>query len=452
MDNNFKNNIFDEIEDEELMDVQNINYNIKISVKSIVNPYKIENVIAKLDNLFDNVLTIEHYHMDDSFDDIYELVIYIDGRFEFAQAKIFEQILYKYTSNFFVNVNGQDTQKKNLIPYITNDFDSYNDFVEKVRQLCKPGVRKLDLTSFDVSGFKSISLEFLYEYNVKEIDITGWDTSECQKLCFRSSYSLKKIKGIENLDVSNIISAANMFDSCQALKELDLEKWNLSKCRDFSYMFFCCEDLEKLKIRPDFVTKNAKNLKDMFGSCWKLESLDVKNWDVSNVKNMDGLFARCQSLTNLDIKDWNTSKVTNMDAMFTDCKKLNKIECENWNVENVKTMYNMFMRCGITSIDLKKWNPCNLHNAGQMFHDANFLQIIDITGWNTPCLTNMSNMFSDCDNLMTVHAEGLDTSNVIYFNRLFFECRELRKVDCSSWNLRYAKNVEQMFNFCDKLS
>ena len=54
----------------------------------------------------------------------------------------------------------------------------------------------------------------------------------------------------------------------------------------------------------------------MFGSCSKLTSLNLSNFDTSKVTSMYRMFNGCKSLTHLDIRNFDFTKVTSYSNMF----------------------------------------------------------------------------------------------------------------------------------------
>ena len=124
---------------------------------------------------------------------------------------------------------------------------------------------------------------------------------------------LTEIKGIENLNTSEVKTMRAMFASCKHLKSVDVSH---------------------------FDTKAVLDMGAMFSSCTSLESIDVSHFDSNNVWSMVSMFNNCQSLTEINLSSFNTSNVEYLSYLFSDCSNLktvylgsgfvsdNSVECE----------------------------------------------------------------------------------------------------------------------------
>ena len=141
------------------------------------------------------------------------------------------------------------------------------------------------LSDIDVSELDDLSGIFEILNNLEVVDISGWDTSNVitmeDMFCFCGK--LKNIIGIENLDVSNVEYANNMFYECKNLVELDLTNWNLISLEYASYMFYGCSNLKIIKNIENWQLPNIKDVYRMFSYCTKLD-VDLSNWDLTNIK------------------------------------------------------------------------------------------------------------------------------------------------------------------------
>ena len=143
----------------------------------------------------------------------------------------------------------------------------------------------IDLTDLDISELDDLCGIFDRLNKVEVVDISGWDTSNVitmeDMFCFCGK--LKNIIGIENLDVSNVEYANNMFYECKNLVELDLTNWNPISLEYASYMFYGCSNLKIIKNIENWQLPNIKDVYRMFSYCTKLD-VDLSNWDLTNIK------------------------------------------------------------------------------------------------------------------------------------------------------------------------
>ena len=144
----------------------------------------------------------------------------------------------------------------------------------------------IDLTDLDISELDDLCGIFGGLNKVEVVDISGWDISNViiMDAMFGCCEKLKKIIGIENLDVSKLQSANAMFYGCQNLVELDLTNWNTMSLQNASYMFYNCSNLKIIKNIENWQLSNIKDVRYMFCDCTKLD-VDLSNWNLTNIKD-----------------------------------------------------------------------------------------------------------------------------------------------------------------------
>ena len=122
-------------------------------------------------------------------------------------------------------------------------------------------------------------------------------------------------------------------------------------------------------------TSKVLNMGEMFRNSDVLASIDVSNWDVSSCKDISYLFHRCPSLTELDVSKWNTSNVESMQNTFNHCNQLKKIDVSHWDTSSCKDMVSMFQHCYVlTELNLSKWDTSLCENMTNMFFNTHNLQ------------------------------------------------------------------------------
>ena len=142
----------------------------------------------------------------------------------------------------------------------------------------------IDLTDLNISELDDLS-DIFYQFLVEVVDISGWDTSNVITMedMFCCCKKLKKIIGIENLDVSKLEYTNHMFYECKNLVELDLTNWNPISLQNTYDMFYDCSNLKIIKNIENWQLPNIKDVSYMFYKCTKLD-VDLSNWDLTNIK------------------------------------------------------------------------------------------------------------------------------------------------------------------------
>ncbi|MCR4633690.1 MAG: DUF285 domain-containing protein [Erysipelotrichaceae bacterium] len=140
-----------------------------------------------------------------------------------------------------------------------------------------------DLSSWDVSGCEDMSHMF-ENCTLSSLNIRGWDTSCLKDASYMFAYSetlspsqLTAVCGIEDLDVSSLVTISNMFYGDQYFNA-DLSVWDTSSLQDLSYAFY---------------------------GAYRFETGKLKHWNVSSVSDMTEAFGdQAGSLAQSEIPDW----------------------------------------------------------------------------------------------------------------------------------------------------
>jgi surface protein len=162
---------------------------------------------------------------------------------------------------------------------------------------------------------------FYYCKKIKEIDLSGFDTS----------------------DVTNMY---RLFRECQALETLDVSLFNTSNVTNMGYMFSDCRNLKSIDVSR-FNTSKVTNMSNMFSDCFKLESIDLNSFKTNKVTNMNAMFASCKAIKEIDVTMFDTSKVTDMFQMFTFCESITELDVSSFDVTKVEqgNIDRMFYHC-----------------------------------------------------------------------------------------------------------
>ena len=322
------------------------------------------------------------------------------------------------------------------------------------------------------------------------------------KSWFNGFSQLTEIKGIKNLNTSEVRYMSYMFSGCSKLKSVDLTYMILQKVEDMSYMF---------------------------NYCLVLKTIYLKGLNTSNVKKMNSMFELCKSLKHLDLSSFNTQNVEKFQRMFYECNSLKAIYASPKfvvNVSDLDSKANMFYRCYNLAGESKIYNPAHINGdyakiVGGYFLDATYLQAwvklndktitfyygykkthgtgeYELSDWlnknkdkskpftkatfdesfalhqpiscedwfkdyteleeienlhylNTSKVTTMCSMFHKCTSLKSLDLSAFETSNVEDFGYMFRRCNRLESLDVSSFDTSAATTMWAMFTLCQKL-
>ena len=255
--------------------------------------------------------------------------------------------------------------------------------------------------------------------------------------------------------------------------------------------FYGCENLTTIEGFEYFNTENVTNMRDMFGDCTSLKSLDLTNFNTENVTDMYSMFAYCKSLESLDLTNFNTAKVTNMEGMFQSCYALKTIYAsDKFVTDQVTEGTGMFSDClNLKDYTSSKEDPtyANCGPTGYFTYGRGYAMFDNATetltfsykgfkpegayelneGGNTPEWisknsyvkkvvfdasfanarpTSCNEWFFSCSNLTTIEGiEYLNTAKVTNMNYMFDNCESLKSLDLTKFNTENVTSMKFMF-------
>ena len=137
---------------------------------------------------------------------------------------------------------------------------------------------------------------------------------------------------------SSFTTCANMFRPLDYITKIDLSKFDSSKVKDTSAMFYKCASLVELNLQ-NFDTSSVTDMHQMFLGCSSMTSFDLSSFDTSNVMNMSSLFIYDVQLTSVDLSSFNTSSVKDMSFMFMSCPRLKSLDLSNFNTQSLENIH-----------------------------------------------------------------------------------------------------------------
>ena len=156
---------------------------------------------------------------------------------------------------------------------------------------------------------------------ITEVDIDGGGVVKAQgslAYMFYGLSNLKTIKGLSNLQTSNITSIAYLFYGCNSLKSLStddlkiLTHFDAGTSISMNSLFTGCHALNKLYLPDNFVTQSVTDISHMFDGCIALSDIiGLDKFDTSKVTNMSYMFRWDDALKSLNLQHFDMSSVTN---------------------------------------------------------------------------------------------------------------------------------------------
>ena len=305
--------------------------------------------------------------------------------------------------------------------YYFYSFFSKNKELSKVRNL-NSGYSEITITLKGPGEKKIINILDPFPTNIiiNGTDVTQYATSDL-KYNFLSENDYIIVLKYNSL----FTTCANMFRPFDYITKVDLSKFDSSKVKDTSGMFY---------------------------KCGSLVELNLKNFDTSSVTNMYQMFLGCSSMTSFDLSSFDTSNVINMSSLFTYDVQLSSVDLSSFNTSSVKDMRFMFMACpSLKSLDLSNFNTQSLECVSGMFRSCILLTSVDLSSFDTSKVTEMANLFHECQSLTNLNLGNFDTSNVINMKYMFYDCNKLTSLDISNFNLTNVEIISNMFQKCENL-
>lgn len=283
-------------------------------------------------------------------------------------------------------------------------------------------IKKLDLSSWNVSKVTTLENIFNGCKNLKQLNITGWTPGA-------------------------LTSVSNAFNSCHSLQNIDISNWNVTNaCTSIYCLFYNCWSVKELNIPPTWDVSGLSNgssvSSNVFAYCYNLEKITgIKNWNFQTTSSngLAYMFNGCYSLKELDVSNWNVSTITSFYNMFNGCRSLKHLNLSNWTINNATTMESMFANCqsleDITG-NIGSWNTSNVTSFSTMFRYCwSLKELPDLSNWDVSSATNMANMFNECTKLEEITAKNWTLTNCTTIATMFRYCYNLRKADLRGWSM-----------------
>lgn len=244
-----------------------------------------------------------------------------------------------------------------------------------------------------------------------------------------------------DLDVSEVTTLNNMFDSCTSLTTVNFGSWaTTSSLTNMSVMFWGCTNLNSVTFPNTFNTEGVTNFSQMFQRCSGLTEVNISMFETKNVTNTSYMFNDCTNLVSITFPSSSTSDngklfilLENMKEMFASCTSLTQLDLRNFDMQAITTANGAFYNCSMLT-DLKfPTDHVIMKSAATiqtLFHSCSSLEYLDLSGFQLDAATSLNSFFYGCSKLREVDfGEHFGCGQVTDFTSFFNGCNDLEYVD-----------------------
>lgn len=309
-----------------------------------------------------------------------------------------------------------------------------------------------NLTTIDLKGFNNGNVkfaDFMFACNpslktIKNLLFIGTGSLESAAEMFAiTGINNTAIKEVEKWNTSNLIDVESIFAYLFNVKNINLTNWDTDKIKNAESMFEGSR-LDNITLKDFNSLENANSMfKDAnIGLIIGLENLKLKNLEF--VKSM---FSGFSGQSTINLTNLNTSKIKSAEEMFRDVE-LNKLVLRRFdNLEDAKAM---FKNANISDFDLVNITLKNLINAESMFEEFKGIQDIDLSTFNTSKLISTFRMFKNAK-IKNYILSGLASKNLTNMSEMFTgSLAEFINLD--KWETNSSLITKDAFKNCDNLN
>lgn len=179
--------------------------------------------------------------------------------------------------------------------------------------------------------------------NITEVDLSEFDASEVTKMNDMFSYctNIKTIKFKKQI-IENVTNMNYMFNYCKNLEAIDLSNFETRNVTHMGAMFQNSEKLEKIDL-SNFDTKNVIQFGCMFNDCYNLKEIIFSNkFTLYKAMFIPWMFYGCENLEKIDLTDFQIYHVQDRTKVFEGCDKLNEIKVKSDSINEYKQLFPEF--------------------------------------------------------------------------------------------------------------
>lgn len=220
-----------------------------------------------------------------------------------------------------------------------------------------------------------------------------------------------------------------------------------SNVRSMRQAFESCTNL--LVVPSVLNTSNVTEMQYVFAGCDKLESLDLRGWDVSNVTTISHIFSGCKQLTSLDVSGWDTSKVGDMDGLVNNCENLISLDLSSWDTSSVTSIANIFQNCNNVEVLKLPNNPfIKVNNVVYIMYDGspyNNSKLRVLEANNLGCGINNSGYDVSNTDVLGVNNDTYPNARQILTSTFVTNSFDRAAAGYNTCTLRFSSTVKSLF-------
>lgn len=224
----------------------------------------------------------------------------------------------KFPDVILANLQEKETTPTKSVQEITPD--STYDGLSKVTVDKIPDeyiIPKISTKTITANGTYLASDDNLDGYDKVVVQFEGLKNKATMLTTLSLSPSASKriielITELPKINITGVNSLSSLFNGFKNLKNVDVSEWDTSDVTNMSYLL-SDTSIENIDL-SGFNTSNVSNMNGMF-ELSKIKELNLTNFDTSNVKYMYAMFNQSK-LQTLDISSFDASKVINIKYMF----------------------------------------------------------------------------------------------------------------------------------------
>ena len=277
-------------------------------------------------------------------------------------------------------------------------------------------------------------------------------------LWFYGCENLTEVRGLENLDVSEVTDMSQMFARCASLKTLDLSGLDTANVKNMSSMFFFCGGLTELDL-TGWNTERVTDTRDMFMACAALKTVYAsESFTAGGVSDSSGMFGGCTSLvggrgTKFDSAhaDKERARIDTASApgYFTDKNApipSNDVYAVLYADGELVFQNNNRTESGRSVTDVYKVDKSySKYEDIPWYEQRNNITTVTFADKIQPDST--AYWFNLCAKLVKIrNISNLDTANVTSMKGMFYGCRGLTTLDVSKFNTANVTDMSFMYN------